>query len=79
MRVLDVGPGNGASSRFLAKNYGVRVVTAELWIDPSNNWDRVGRDGLKHLPMPMKADARDMPSAHGYLGAAFCIDRLPVS
>jgi hypothetical protein len=37
MRVLDLGPGNCASSRSLAKTYGARVVTAEQWIDPSTN------------------------------------------
>jgi SAM-dependent methyltransferase len=74
MRVLDMGPGNGASSRFLAKHYGVRVFMAELWIDPSKNWERVKNAGLEHSVFPMKVDARDMPFAEGFFDAAFSMD-----
>ncbi|MEH6677926.1 SAM-dependent methyltransferase, partial [Phenylobacterium sp.] len=31
MRVLDLGSGRGATSVFLAKEFGVSVVAADLW------------------------------------------------
>ncbi|MFE1205014.1 SAM-dependent methyltransferase [Streptomyces sp. NPDC058762] len=34
MRVLDLGSGKGATSVFLAREYGVEVVAADLWIAP---------------------------------------------
>ncbi len=34
MRVLDLGSGAGATSVFLAREYGVDVVAADLWIAP---------------------------------------------
>ncbi len=35
MRVLDLGSGLGATSVFLAKEYGVQVVAVDLWVDPT--------------------------------------------
>ena len=74
MRVLDLGPGNGASSRFLARHYSVRVFMAELWIDPTKNWQRVEEAGLSDDVVPMKLDARSLPFAEGYFDAVFCLD-----
>jgi cyclopropane fatty-acyl-phospholipid synthase-like methyltransferase len=34
-RVLDLGSGKGSTSVFLAKEYGVQVWAADLWIEPS--------------------------------------------
>ncbi|MBB3731832.1 SAM-dependent methyltransferase [Nonomuraea dietziae] len=34
MRVLDLGSGMGATSVFLAREFGVEVVAADLWIVP---------------------------------------------
>ena len=33
MRVLDLGSGNGATSVFLAREFGVEVVAADWWVD----------------------------------------------
>ncbi len=74
MRVLDLGPGQCASSRFLARRHRVRVVAADLWIDPSRNWERIVRDGLQDLVMPLRAEAHDLPFADGYFDAVFCMD-----
>ncbi len=74
MRVLDLGPGNCASSLFLARHYKVQVTAAELWIEPSKNWERVKKAGLMHSVMPMKVDARNMYFAEEYFDAVFSID-----
>lgn len=74
MRVLDLGPGRCASSCFLAKHYGVKVVAADLWVDPSRNWERIVAAGLQDLVMPMRAEAHDLPFADGYFDAVFCMD-----
>lgn len=36
-RVLDLGAGTALTSIFLAKEFDVSVVAADLWIDPSDN------------------------------------------
>ena len=74
MRVLDIGPGRCASSLFLARHYGVQVIAADLWIDPSQNWERVKEAGLIGFVIPMKMDARNMPFAEGYFDAVFSMD-----
>ena len=40
MRVLDMGCGKAVSSIFLAKEFGLQVWAADLWIDPSDNLER---------------------------------------
>ena len=74
MRVLDLGPGHGASSRFLAKHYGAHVVAGELWISPTKHWSRIQEDGLENLVMPMRLDGRKLPFAEGYFDAVFSMD-----
>ncbi len=74
MRVLDLGPGKGASSRFLAREYRVSVVAGELWNGPTENWSRIQEDGLEDLVMPVKLDARQLPFAEGYFDAVFSMD-----
>jgi cyclopropane fatty-acyl-phospholipid synthase-like methyltransferase len=34
MRVLDLGSGMGATSVFLAREFGVEVVAVDLWVSP---------------------------------------------
>ncbi len=36
-RVLDLGSGQGITSVFLAKEYGLIVTAADLWSDPAEN------------------------------------------
>src|SRR5690606_41328511 len=40
-RVLDLGCGKALTSIFLAREYGVRVVAADLWVPPGDNWRRI--------------------------------------
>ena len=44
MRVLDLGCGNGLTSVFLAKEYGVQVFALDLWISATDNYRRFRED-----------------------------------
>jgi cyclopropane fatty-acyl-phospholipid synthase-like methyltransferase len=57
MRVLDLGCGKAVSSIFLAKEFGVQVWSTDLWIDASENWQRVCASGVEELVFPIHAEA----------------------
>lgn len=69
MRVLDIGCGKALSSIFLAKEYGVQVWAAELWISPTENAATIRAQGLDEQVFPLHADARALPFAHEYFDA----------
>lgn len=73
MRVLDLGCGRAASSIFLAKEFGVRVWAADLWISPTENWRRIHAAGVEDLVMPIFAEAHALPFAHDYFDAIVSI------
>ena len=50
MRVMDLGCGKACSSVFLAREYGVEVWATDLWIKPTENWERIREAGLE-LPV----------------------------
>ena len=71
MRVLDLGSGKGATSVFLAKEYGVQVWAADLWIDPTEAAAYIApQDGV----VTLKAEAHTLPFAQGFFDAIVCID-----
>lgn len=56
--VLDLGSGQGLTSVFLAKEYGFKVVAADLWSDPLENEKFFESMGLSpNSILPVKADA----------------------
>ena len=69
-RVLDLGSGKGATSVFLAKEYGVQVWAADLWIDPTDAAAHIDRDDV----VTLKAEAHALPFARGFFDAIVCID-----
>lgn len=73
-RVLDLGCGKALTSIFLAREYGVQVVAADLWIKPNENWARIGAAGCAGQVMPLLAEAHDLPFAEGYFDAAVSVD-----
>ena len=74
MRVLDLGCGRAASSIFLAKEFDVQVTAADLWIQPSENWERILAAGLEDRVLPLHARAAALPFAHDYFDAIVCLD-----
>jgi SAM-dependent methyltransferase len=73
MRVLDLGSGKGATSVFLAKEYGVQVWAADLWIDPTEAAANIASQGVDGI-VTVKAEAHTLPFAHGFFDAIVCID-----
>src|SRR5689334_5824435 len=63
MRVLDLGCGKAISSIFLAKEFGVRVTAADLWVKPGDNARRIAAAGLSDRITPVHAEAHALPFA----------------
>jgi SAM-dependent methyltransferase len=74
MRVLDMGCGKALSSVFLAKEFGVRVWANDLWISPTENWQRVREAGLENQVCPVYAEAHALPYAEGFFDTIVCLD-----
>jgi SAM-dependent methyltransferase len=74
MRVLDLGCGKGMTSVFLAREFGVRVWAADLWMDPDATWRRVVEAGCADLVCPLRAEAHALPFAAGFFDAVVSID-----
>jgi cyclopropane fatty-acyl-phospholipid synthase-like methyltransferase len=74
MRVLDLGCGRAISSVFLAKEFGVQVWAYDLWIEATDNWNRIKQQGLDNKIYPIHGDARNMPFAEGFFDAIISVD-----
>ena len=73
--VLDLGSGSGISSAMLAREYGFVTYAADLWSDPGENMRFFESLGLTNREIvPVKADATELPFAHGFFDAVVCID-----
>ena len=73
-RVLDLGCGMAASSIFLAREFDLVVWAVDLWIDPSDNWQRIQQASLHDRVFPMRAEAHELPFADGYFDAIVSVD-----
>ncbi len=74
-RVLDLGCGRGLSTLLLAKKYGASVFAADLWISPTENYERFRSVEIDDRAVPISVDAtRGLPFAHGYFDALFSVD-----
>lgn len=47
MRILDLGCGTGLSSMYLATEFGVEVVAADLWVNADDNARRFASAGME--------------------------------
>ena len=73
--VCDLGSGQGLTSVFLAKEYGLTVYATDLWSDPQENqkfFDEMKVD-RKQL-IPVKADAVNLPFEKEFFDAVISID-----
>jgi cyclopropane fatty-acyl-phospholipid synthase-like methyltransferase len=73
-RVLDLGCGMAASSIFLAREFDVVVWAADLWIDPSDNWQRIQHENLEDRVFPVRVEAHQLPFADEYFDAIVSVD-----
>jgi SAM-dependent methyltransferase len=74
MRLLDLGCGKGLSCIFLVQEYDVQVWAVDLWIKPTENYDRFRQSGVQDRAFPIHADARNLPFADEYFDAVICTD-----
>lgn len=73
-RVLDLGAGRGATAVFLAREYDVEVVAADLWTDPTQVQRTLAAAGVGHRVRAVQADARALPFAAGHFDAVISVD-----
>lgn len=74
MRVLDMGCGKAISSIFLAKEFGVQVWANDLWIKPTDNWQRIKQAGVEDLVYPIHAEAHALPYANEFFDTIVSMD-----
>jgi cyclopropane fatty-acyl-phospholipid synthase-like methyltransferase len=74
MRILDLGCGRAISSIFFAKEFGVIVCAADLWIKPTENSGRIEQAGMSAQVFPILAEAHDLPFAHESFDAIVSLD-----
>jgi SAM-dependent methyltransferase len=74
MRVLDLGCGRATSSIFLRREFGVQVWATDLWVNASENLQRIRDAGVEDGVFPLHADARALPFAADFFDAVVCID-----
>jgi ubiquinone/menaquinone biosynthesis C-methylase UbiE len=74
MRILDLGCGKAISSIFLAYEYGVEVWANDLWIEATENWQRICDVGLEDRIFPIKAEAHALPYAENFFDCIISID-----
>ncbi len=74
MRVLDLGCGRGATSVFLAREFGVQVWAVDLWIGSALR-EKVFRDAdVADMVHVVDADVRSLPFGDGFFDVIISID-----
>ncbi len=75
MRILDLGCGCGLSTLLLVKKYGASVFAADLWISPTENYERFKSSGINDKAVPISVDAtKGLPFANRYFDLLFTVD-----
>jgi cyclopropane fatty-acyl-phospholipid synthase-like methyltransferase len=73
-RVLDIGPGKGATAVFLAREAGVRVDALDLWITVDEAAQNYRQAGVDDLVTPMHGDVRTIELPAGAYDAIVSLD-----
>ncbi|WP_051844794.1 SAM-dependent methyltransferase [Streptomyces sp. NRRL S-813] len=73
-RVLDLGCGRALTSVFLAREYGVQVVAADLWIKPDDNARRIAEAEVADRVVPVHVEAHDLPFGEESFDAIVSVD-----
>lgn len=73
-RVMDLGCGRATSSIFLAREFRLQVWATDLWVNASDNWQRVCTAGLQHQVFPLHAEAHALPFASNFFDALVSFD-----
>lgn len=72
--VLDLGCGRGDTSIFLAKHFGVSVVSVDHWISATERYTKFMAQGYQDSITPLRLDVtRGLPFAESYFDAIFCM------
>ncbi|AWW42207.1 MULTISPECIES: SAM-dependent methyltransferase [Streptomyces] len=74
MRILDLGSGKGATSVFLAREFGVRVVAADLWTAPEEAAAVFADAGVSHEVEAVRAEAHALPFEEESFDAIVSVD-----
>jgi SAM-dependent methyltransferase len=74
MQVLDLGSGKGATSVFLAREYGVQVVAADWWIGPDEAAAVFVGAGVGGQVTAVRAEAHALPFGKDSFDAIVSID-----
>ncbi len=74
MRVLDLGCGRAMSSVFLAREFGVSVWAADLWIGPERNQARAEAAGVGDRVTALRMEAHAIPFATAFFDAVVSVD-----
>lgn len=74
MRVLDLGCGRGLTSMRVAERCKATVFATDLWISPTENYERFKAFGLDELIVPIHAEAHVLPYAENFFDAVVSVD-----
>ncbi len=74
MQVLDLGSGNGATSVFLAREFGVEVTASDWWVDAETATAVFEAAGVEHLVTAVHAEAHNLPYSSESFDAIVSID-----
>jgi SAM-dependent methyltransferase len=74
MRVLDLGCGKALTSVFLAREFGVQVWAADLWVDAGDNARRIREAGCADTVHAVSAEAHALPFERDAFDAIVSID-----
>lgn len=74
MRILDLGSGKGATSVFLAREYGAQVVAADLWIAPEDAATVFAEAGVGDQVKAVRAEAHTLPFEEESFDAIVSVD-----